>query len=138
MAQGLALPVRTNRRGQARLIAGSDHLAQLILEGMTPCTSRNPFQRGGGVEIGISEAVVFGLNNVLSEAQARRGINRLFRRLRDSGLARLLAGGGVKFDRSGGDLEADVSYFDLEADDEKTVSANLSTGLRSAPATPGG
>lgn len=136
MSRGMAIPVRTNRRGRAELIEGSAYLKQVISIGLTAATSRNPFERGNGVDIGLDEAVVFGTNDAVAEALARGGIVRFFSRLRSAGLARLVPGEGIRFSRTPGegDLLVEVNYFDLEADDEETVIANLSQGLRAAPA----
>jgi hypothetical protein len=72
MAKGMAIPIRTNGRGGAKLIAGSPHTRQTIRVGLTPNTSRNPFQAGNGVEVGVSESIVFANNVPAARASGGR------------------------------------------------------------------
>ena len=131
MAKGMALPVRTNRRGGAFLVEGTPYLDQLIRSGLTPNHSRNPFQAGGGIEVGISERIVFAPLAPGAKNLARRGISRFFARLRADDLARLSPGSeGLKFEEGDGELVARVKYVDLEADEENEVRSNMRSALR--------
>lgn len=128
MARGMKLPVTTNRRGGAELIQGSDYLAQTVRAGLTPNTSRNPFQPGGGVAVGVPEDVVLAVNDAKAASRVRQAVKRFFARLRRDELAKLVPGGsGISFRRpyGSGDLTADVRYVDLEADEEAEVATNL-------------
>ena len=131
MAQGMAYPVRPNKRGGAQLIQGGNYLETIIKIGLTPNTSKNPFQRGQGVDIGIPETIIFKLNHQLSRSIARRGIRRFFARLKALDLAKLKSGaGGVVISHHNEELVANVNYIDLEADRERTVRTNLLDALR--------
>lgn len=130
----MAVPVRPNRRGGAQLIDGTPYTEQVIRVGLQPNTSRNPFQAGGGVEVGISERIVFGINDISTQAQARSEIVRFFSRLREADLARLSTGNeGLTMKAEGEVLTATVRYVDLEADRENEIETNLKDALRSAP-----
>jgi hypothetical protein len=131
MAKGMSLPVRTNRRGGAFLVEGTPYLEQVIRSGLTPNLSRNPFQAGGGVEVGISERIVFAPLAAAARNLARRGISRFFARLRAEDLARLSPGSeGLAFDEADGELIARIKYVDLEADEENEVRTNMRSALR--------
>lgn len=134
MAKGMAIPVRTNRRGGASLREGSPYVRQTIRAGLTPNISKNPFQAGDGVEIGISERVVFDLNAPGARSEGRRQIRSFFVRARAAEIARLSAGReGISFVTLEGELVARVRYIELEADREDDLSTNLKDGLRTAP-----
>jgi hypothetical protein len=134
MAKGMALPVRANKKGGARLIEASPYARQVIMAGLTPNHSRNPFQAGGGVEVGISEKIVFSLNSAGSQAGARREINRFFARARAAEIAKLADGRyGLRFETEGEEIVARIKYVELEADKEGEVSTNLKDALRSSP-----
>jgi len=126
MARGMAIPVRTNRRGGAFLIEASRYLRQVVFYGLTPNLNMNPFQAGGGVEIGISERVIFSNLTPVARSLARRGIGRFFARLRAEDIARLVPGAeGLSFEDADGELIANVRYLDLEADEENVVRTNM-------------
>lgn len=135
MAKGMALPVRVNKRGGAVLKEGTPYTEQVISAGLTPNISKNPFQAGGGVEIGISERFIFANNTPGTQAGARRQIVRFFTRIRAQGIARLAPGrDGLSFRReTGEEMVADVNYIDLEADQEKHLVTNLKDALQSEP-----
>lgn len=133
MARGMVLPVRSNKRGGADLIEGSPYLAQVISAGLTPNTSRNPFQAGSGIEVGIPEDVVFAVSGAQTVARVRRAISRFFVRLRRDELARLIPGAeGISFERDQGtgDLYANVRYLDLEADEVNVVKSNMRDAMQ--------
>lgn len=133
MARGMKLPIKTNRKGGAELIQGSAYLDQVIRSGLTPNTSRNPFQTGAGVEVGIPEDVIFAPNDAKTMSRVRQTIKRFFNRLKQDELAQLIQGSeGISFKREygSGDLEANVQYVDLEADQEQTVRTNLRDAQR--------
>lgn len=133
MAKGLSIPIRTNRRGGAATREGSRYTKQVILVGLTPNLSTNPFQAGDGVEVGISARVVFANNTPGTQSAARRQIVRFFARARAAEIAKLAAGrDGVVFGTpESGELEAKIRYVELEADRESELSTNLKDGLRS-------
>lgn len=131
MAKGFGIPMRTNRRGGAQLIQGTPYTDQVIRVGLTPNLSRNPFQAGGGVEVGISEKLVFAVNAPAAAARARREITRFFMRLREAEIARLAPEDGIRVAPEGEELIARVKYVDLEADAEGEVSSNLKDASRS-------
>lgn len=134
MARGLALPIATTRRGGAATLEGTPYLEQTIRSGLTPNYSRNPFQRGGGVVVGVSEKVVFGVPGPGRAAAARREITRFFSRLRARDLAKLGPGSeGLRVEFVGEELIATLTYVDLEADAEGELSTNLKDALRSEP-----
>jgi hypothetical protein len=134
MAKGMAVPIRTNRRGGAALREGSTYTKQTIAVGLTPNVSANPFQPGDGVDLGISERFVFALNGPGAQAGARRQIARFFVRARAAEIAKLAAGSdGIRFSVAEGELIARVRYVELEADREGELSTNLKDGLQSAP-----
>jgi len=132
MAKGFAVPVRTNKRGGAQLIQGTPYTEQTIRVGLTPNHSRNPFQTGGGVEVGISEQITFSVNASSVMARARREVTRFFARLREAEIARI-APEGLKLENAAEELVARVKYVDLEADREGEVESNLKDALRSSP-----
>lgn len=134
MAKGFAVPVRTNKRGGAQLIKGTPYTEQTIRVGLTPNHSRNPFQTGGGVEVGISEQIVFSVNASSVLARARREVTRFFARLREAEIARI-APEGLKLENAAEELVARIKYVDLEADREGEVESNLKDALRSSPRT---
>ena len=134
MAKGMAIPVRTNRRGGATLRAGSPYARQTIAVGLTPNISRNPFQAGDGVEVGISERFVFALNSPGAQAGARRQIVQFFVRARAGEIARLAAGrDGISFSSEGAEMTARIKNIELEADKERDLVTNLKDGLQSGP-----
>jgi hypothetical protein len=134
MAKGIAVPVRTNRRGGASTREGSTYTRQVLAIGLTPNVSTNPFQAGNGVEVGIDERFVFDLNSPGAQSGARRQITRFFARTRAADLARLAAGrDGVRFETESGEMIANVRYVELESDREGEFSSNLRDALRSAP-----
>jgi hypothetical protein len=133
MSKGLAIPIRTNRRGGAQTIAGTPYTDQVVRVGLTPNLSRNPFQAGGGVEVGISERLIFATNSPGSAAKARREISRFFARLREAEIARLSPDNGISFESVGEELLAHVLYVDMEADEPREIDSNLRDALRSAP-----
>lgn len=135
MAKGMAIPVRVNRRGGAATIEGTPYVEQTISVGLTPNLSRNPFQAGGGVELGISERFVFANDTPGTRAGARLQIVRAFARWRAEEIAKLAPGNeGLSFeDGNDGELVANVRYVDLEADAEGEVRTNLKDALRSGP-----
>jgi hypothetical protein len=133
MAKGFAVPVRTNKRGGAQLIQGTPYTEQCIRVGLTPNYSRNPFQTGGGVEVGISEQIVFSVNAASVMVRARREVTRFFARLREAEIARLAPEDGLVMENAGEELIARVKYVDLEADREGEVESNLKDALQSSP-----
>jgi hypothetical protein len=132
MAKGMTVPVRTNHRGGAATREGSSYTRQAILIGLTPNLSSNPFQAGDGVEVGISERVVFGNNTPATQSLARKQITNFFIRARAAEIAKLAPGrDGVRFvTEESGELTARVRYVELEADRESELSTNLKDGLR--------
>jgi hypothetical protein len=134
MAKGIELPISVTRRGGARLLEGTPYLEQVIRYGLTPNYSRNPFQAGGGVVVGVSERCVFGVPGPARAAAARREITRFFARLRAADLAKLGPGSeGLRVEFEGEELVAAIRYVDLEADEEGKLSTNLQDALRSEP-----
>lgn len=136
MAKGLAIPLKPNRRGGAKTLQGSPYLDQVVRSGLQPNTSRNPFQQGDGVDVGISELVVFRVNDNNAEAFFSNQVNKFFRRLREAELAQLLPGQeGLSFTRESdtGELTATIRYLDLEADRESEVEINVMNALRGSP-----
>ena len=135
MARGFAVPVRTNRRGGAALVQGTPYTDQTIRTGLTPNLSRNPFLRGDGVDVGVSERTIFKNNTPATASTARRDITRFFRRVRQAGIARLDPENGITVRAEAEELVADVLYVDLEADEEREFTGNLKdanrTGSRS-------
>jgi hypothetical protein len=139
MAKGMEIPVRVNGRGGARIIAASPYTRQVILNGLTPNTSRNPFQAGLGVEVGVSEAPVFKVNGPGAKAAARRDIVRFFARIRNDDIAKLAsADEGLSFTQQEAELVAKIRYIELESDREGEVESNLKDAFRSAPGNVGG
>lgn len=139
MAKGMQLPVRANGRGGARMTYGSAYARQTILCGLTPNTSRNPFQAGEGVEVGVSEKVVFAVNAPGAQARARREIRAFFARARAEDIARLVSGPeGLTFDDSGSELVAKIRYIELEADREDVVETDLKDAYRGITGNVGG
>lgn len=123
--RGLAIPIRTNRRGGAQTLQGSEYVAQTIRVGLTPNLSANPFQIGGGVDVGVSERVVFDVNAPGAAARIRREVTRFFTRVRESNLARLATEDGVAVRREGEELLVTVRYVELESDSERELESNL-------------
>lgn len=137
--QGMALPIQVNRRGGARLISGTPYTEQVIKAGLTPNTSKNPFQAGDGVEVGISERVVFMNNDSQAKAFTRGQIVNFFKRLRSEGLAKLAPGKeGVNFRSEGEELIVEIGYVDLEADKEGVVDVSVKGANRSSPSVTSG
>jgi len=132
--KGMVRPVRVTKKGGAATTEGTDYTEQTIAAGLTPNVSKNPFQAGQGVEIGISERFVFANNAPGAQAGARRQINQFFKRLRLAGIARLAPGrDGLRFNDEGAELVARLKYIDLEADKEGELVTNLKDALRTAP-----
>jgi hypothetical protein len=135
----MALPVKANGRGGARLIYGSAYARQTILAGLTPNTSRNPFQAGAGVEVGISEKVVFAVNGPGAQSRARREIRAFFARARAEDIAKLVSGPeGLAFDAPEAELIAKIRYIELEADREDVVETDLKDAYNALTANVGG
>jgi hypothetical protein len=130
MGVGIMLPVQVDRRGTAKTKKGGEYLRQIIFSGLTPNYSRNPFQTGGGVVLGISERIIFANNIESSQMIAKREISNFFQRLKNDGLARLIPGSrGIEMVASGADLEATVRYIDLEGDREQTAEIDIKNSL---------
>lgn len=139
MAKGMAIPIGVNGRGGAKVLKATPYTRQVILSGLTPNTSKNPFQAGNGVEVGISESTPFSVNGPGAEAKARGEITRFFARLRVGGIAKLAPGNeGISFDPVEHEISARVRFVDLEADEEDEVESNLKDGLRGSPGNVGG
>ena len=132
MPKGIAVPVKANRQGRVRTIQGTPYLDQVVRLGLTPNTSSNPFQAGDGVEVGISERIVFMTNDVEAQAFVRRQVVNLFKRLREKELAKLAPGKeGIVFTKDGEELICEVNYVDLEAERAARVEINVRNALRS-------
>ena len=132
MAKGLSLPVKANKKGGALLMYGTPYTEQTIRIGLTPNYNMNPFQAGGGVEIGISERFIFANNVPGARANARREIVRNFSRWRSLEIAKIAPGNNsVSFSDVNEELNVKIKYVDLEADKEGDISTNLLGGLRS-------
>lgn len=137
MAKGLALPISVNGRGGARTVKATAHLRQTIFAGLRPNESMNPFQPGNGVEVGVSDRLIFAVNGPAAETRARRQIVRFFKRLRQADLAKLAPGDeGVSFERVENEVVVRVRYVDLEGDREDVLESNLRDG--SSPGNVGG
>ncbi len=134
MAKGMKLPVQVNKKGGAALIEATPYTDQTVGAALTPNLSKNPFQAGGGVEIGISESFIFANNAASAQATARRNVTRVFARLRAQEIAKLAAGrDGLKFTNDEAELVAEIKYIELEADSERHLSTNFKDALQSAP-----
>ncbi len=139
MPKGLKLPIEVTPRGGAKTVYGTPYTRQTVLAGLTPNHSRNPFQTGGGVEVGISDGVVFSVNDAGARARATRDVRRWFARARANEVAKLLPGNdGISFeDAVASELTASVRYLELEADREGEVEVNLTNAQRSSPGSVG-
>jgi hypothetical protein len=134
MARGFSLPVQVNRRGGAKLLEGTPYTEQVIRVGLTPNYSDNPFQAGGGVEVGISERYVFATSDPVRVAAARRDVQRFFARLRAAEIAKLGPGAeGFRAEFVDEELVCHVGWIDLEADAEGGLASNLKDALRAEP-----
>jgi hypothetical protein len=134
MAKGMKLPVKVNKKGGATLIDATPYTDQTVRAALTPNISKNPFQAGGGIEIGISERFIFAINSPGAQAGARRQITNVFKRLRAQEIAKLASGrDGLKFTADGPELIAEINYVELEADQERHLSSNLKDALQSEP-----
>lgn len=139
MATGMAIPIRTTGRGGAKLLSASAYTRQVILVGLTPNTSRNPFQAGLGIEVGVSERPVFKVNSAGAKAQARRDVVQFFARIRNDDIAKLAPGAeGLTITADGAELVARIHYIELEADREDEIESNLKDAFRSSPGDVGG
>jgi hypothetical protein len=125
--------MRTNARGGAQLIQGTPYTEQTIKVGLTSNVSRNPFQEGGGVDVGISEQLIFAVNAPAAGARARREVTRFFTRLRTADIAKLSSEDGIRITQEAEELVARVKYIDLEADEPGEVESNFKDALRSSP-----
>lgn len=131
MPKGIAIPVKANRQGRVRTLQGTPYLDQVIRSGLTPNISRNPFQAGDGEEVGISERIIFMINEAEAQAFIRNQIVRLFKRLREMELAKLAPGKeGIVFQKDGEELVVQVNYVDLEAERAARVEINVRDALR--------
>lgn len=134
MPRGMALPIQTLRNGRTRLVQGTPYLRQSIQVGLNPNTSRNPFQLGDGEDVGISERIVFMVNDPTAVGFVRAQIVRLFKRFRDKDLAKLAPGKeGLSFRSEGGELTVSVGYVDLEAERGDRIEVNVSNTLKASP-----
>ena len=139
MAKGMAIPVRHNGRGGARVLSGSPLTKQIVSVGLTPNTSNNPFQEGGGVDVGVSESMIFDVNGPSAKAKARRDVVRFFARIRVEDVAKLATGDeGLSFEVRGEELIANVRYIELESDRPDQVNSNMTDAFRSSPGDVGG
>lgn len=125
MKQGMALPVRTNKRGGAQLTKGTPYVEGIVRAAITPNVSRNPFQVGGGVDLGVDERIVFSLNGPGAVARVRRDVTRIFTRLRSAEIAKLSPENAVSSSASGEELTVAISYLEIDADSERSVESNL-------------
>lgn len=126
MARGMAIPMAVTGRGGAQLLQGSEYTRQVIQVGLTPNTSRNPFQPGDGVEVGIDERIVFA-DAIQAMALGRRSVTRFFARIREHGIAKLAPDGGLRMSGVREELVARVAYVDLDADKADEVRSDLRT-----------
>jgi len=126
MARGMNIPVTVTGRGGAKLLQGSEYTRQVIQVGLTPNTSRNPFQPGDGKDLGIDERVVFA-DEVQALALGRRSVTRFFARIREHGIAKLAPDGGLRISGAREELVARVAYVDLDADKADEVRSDLRT-----------
>lgn len=133
MQKGMSVPIRTNKRGGAELTSGTAYTEQVIEVGLNPNYSMNPFQAGGGIEVGISEKVIFANNTPSTFSRARREVTNLFKRYREADLAKLASDNAISLNNAGEELEVTVRYLDLEADDEIKEFKNVPGALTSEP-----
>lgn len=129
--KGIALPIRVNGRGGVQTTQGTPLTSQIIMSGLSPCRSKNPFQAGNGVELGIPSRIVFAINSQEARNLAESAIERAFVRWDLAGVAKLQTGEeGLKMETSKGELIARVQYVDLEADSGAEVEKNLTKAMR--------
>lgn len=130
--KGMQIPVQVGKNGGARLLAGSLYTHQIVMAGLEPNLSRNPFQAGDGVEVGVNGGIVFMVNGAAAAGAARSQIVQFFKRLRTAGLAKLVSQEGISVEAQGEELVATVRYVDLEADAEGSADVTLKGARRVA------
>lgn len=107
---GIAIPVSSDGRGRMALVSGENQLRKLILLNMMDLESANPFQG----DIGIGASMIFQNDTPLLQAELRRRISVLFRRLQLQDRAKLSRAVSFTSKPETQDLEAEISYVNLE------------------------
>jgi hypothetical protein len=128
---GMAVPFSSDGRGRAALVSGETQLRKLIFLNLMDLESANPFQG----DIGIGSGMIFALNNESLQAELRRKINSLFRRLQLEDRARLNRATKFTVLPETQELEADIEYLNLEENKPREVSLRFSAA-RSGEAAP--
>jgi hypothetical protein len=116
MARSIAWPLKRTVRGGLALTAEDDHgresLRQVIVLGVSPSRSANPFDTEA--EVGGVDMVFAGDNGSLA-GRCVQSVQKLFRRLESQGRARLESGYPKPEKKSGGETTMKIMYTDLEA-----------------------
>lgn len=106
MATGIHVPI-TSRNGRMALSTGDDYIESLIINSLGSGESTNPFQDG----LGLSESIIFSINDGLTEGDIRKRTQAVFKSLEDSQLAEFE---DVKFRTETSEKFMDVFYRNLE------------------------
>lgn len=108
MALGFGLPVGVSQSGGAKLEEDPQHLATILHLALQPGQDDNPFQ-----ELGLSEAIIFSINDSSAQALARNSIERILSKFADR--LTLDRSVPITFGRTAeGQLEVSFRYIDLD------------------------
>lgn len=122
---GIAVPFSSDGRGRLALVSGDEQLRKIIICGLMDCENENPFNQ----DIGLGSQMIFAQNIDSLQADLRRRINALFRRLQLADRARLASPVKFTVNSAEQELECDVHYLNIE----ENKSSDLSIGfVRSA------
>lgn len=119
---GISLPFAADKNGRLVLSSGEVQLSKVILLNLSDCDSRNPFQ-----DLGLGNDFIFGMNDEAIQAELRRRINLLFRRLQLKERARLLQPPVFTVLSETQELDCTIVYLNMEENKEEDVTVRFST-----------
>lgn len=108
--QGLAQPVRATSDGRTALVSGDAQIYKLIVNGLRPAPSMNPFQ-----DLDISGKIPFKLNTPTTEGEVRAAVRRLSGVLEREERAKI-PNKTLSFEKRPGELIMRGQWINLETD----------------------
>lgn len=111
-ARGIQVPMQAVN-GRLKMIGGEEYVEQLVLAAIGTPYSENPFQ-----DVGLSEFMIFDVNDELVEGEIRSRIKERFQSLEDDQLARLES---LKFETDGAEKRALLVYTNLETGNRREL-----------------
>lgn len=129
---GLAFPFQSNGRGRLKLVSSEEQLRKIIGLNLSDLSSGNPFQEA---DLGLGSDAIFAIGDESLQAELRRRIQFLFRRLLLQNRAKLLGSPVFMMKSETQELEVVVKYLNLEENREDEVGITFSAGRAGSAAS---